>query len=338
MPRRLQLLLGLLVASAGPARADDPALAGLGTLLPERSGLPGQVLPWSVAVQTRPPLLRQAALTPAVQQAWGRQLQVLAGALKQAPVLAAPQGFHAQLQGSLDVVPEGQGGGPPARALLSGAVVVRAWALDQVERGRGGAWRPRAGATAPALELTLNEPPSAEDFQGLPWMRDEAGPFFALAPQAEVQGFPVLGGQLWLSRDGAGPFRPVSRGRLIDAFLKAHPHATGATAKLAARYGALRDAVSSEALAGPAWLSSDAAEPSLVQADTPGARPVLELAPGFLAPGPRRTAVRLVRIKGLAAVARATAPGAEPALSVYLELVQQVDWKALTARLMPAPR
>lgn len=318
--------LVLPVALALTAGAQPASLSGLDQVLPERTGPRGQVLPWSTTPRVQP---RQAALTPALQRAWERQLQAVAAALRRAPVLATPRGFHLQLQGTLEVVPEG----PAPRALLAGTVRLRALGLQEVQRGRGGALQPRAGAAPEALELSLNEPADPAAFAGLPWMRDAKGAFFALRAQARVQGFPVLGGELWVYPEAAPPFRPVSRGRLIAAFLEANPHPAGSTARLAARYAALRDAVSTEALEGPAWLSDDPLEPALVQPDAPGARPVLELAPGFLQAGPARTQVRLVRVKGLEAAARAGALPADSPQRVYLEVLQQVDWKALVTAL-----
>jgi len=320
-------LVALLALGAAVAATGEPApLEGLEQVLPERTGPRGQVLPWSTT-RAPPTLLRQAALTPALQRTWERKLLAVAAALRRAPVLASPRGFHLQLQGSLGVIP----GQPPPRALLAGALRLWAWPLDQLVGGRGGAPRLRPGASVPALELSFNEPPEPRSLEGLDWMRDERGAFFTLPGEAQLQGFPVIAGELWLSPPGAGPFRPVSRERLIDAFLRAHPRPTGSLARLAARYGALRDAVSAEALAGPAWLSDDPLEPALVQPDVPGARPVLELVPGFLAPAAGRAEVRLVRVKGLEAAAQAARQPADSPQRVYLEVLQQVDWKALMA-------
>jgi hypothetical protein len=212
---------------------------------------------------------------------------------------------------------------------------VWAWPLDRLAAGRAGPARLRTEPPVPALELRLDEPPAPGTFRGLDWMEDAQGAFFASRPEAEVQGFPVFDGELWVSPPGAGPFRPVSRGRVIEAFLAAHPRPTGSTARLAARYAALRDAVSPEALAGPAWLSDDPLEPALVQPDVPGARPVLELNPEALVAAASRTRLHLVRIPGLEALAGAAAEGADPALRVYLEALQQVDWKAVAALLSP---
>jgi hypothetical protein len=164
-------------------------------------------------------------------------------------------------------------------------------------------------------------------------MKDGEGTFFPLKTEGELQGFPIHGGELWLAVDGASPFRPVSRGRLIEAFLKAHPQPTGATARLVARYAALRDVVSPEALAGPAWVSDDPLEPALVNSDVPGAMPVMEVTPGFFTPRGNRAQVKVVRIHEVEGIARSAWLPEQRERRVYLEVLQGIDWKGLSARL-----
>lgn len=157
----------------------------------------------------------QLRMTPAEIATWDGQLRALLATLQRAPVLREPHGVRLwSSSGRL-----GAGAVPQA---LAGGLMVGAWLPEQLKTRPDGR-TVIAGETSHLL-VGVNEVPATP---GPAWMKDEAGEFFPLLRHASPwPGTTVVGRTLLVLPPGRPePYAPVSRERVLRAFVAAHADA-----------------------------------------------------------------------------------------------------------------
>jgi hypothetical protein len=155
-------------------------------------------------------------VTPAQAKAWEQQLRGMADYLSERPLLQAPRGFYPAMSGFVGVLAVGHHLQAPARAPLTGALGVQAWAPEAVTVGADGTPKQKPHHLRwLRIELNYLHPPRGE-----PWMNDAEGGFGAVEIQGTYAGFPLIDDMLVVTRDGRLPYVPVPRERALKAYIR----------------------------------------------------------------------------------------------------------------------
>ncbi|MCS7100903.1 MAG: hypothetical protein NZL99_04310 [Burkholderiaceae bacterium] len=191
-------------------------------------GETGRFLPWDNPFDRVRGTLVQGGIGSAQAHAWDARLRAIVEFLKAMPALAQPQGFYPEFVGHIDVLRVGRFVDKPKQAPLVGGVALWAWPPRDITRGADGQLRLVKGAHNISFRLELNYvyPPRAD-----PWMRDAQGEFGPLQRHGDFAGFPLIGNDLVITRDGRLPFAPVSQERALTAFIDWHTAHTLAAEK-----------------------------------------------------------------------------------------------------------
>jgi len=180
------------------------------------SGDNGQWLPWDNQYARTRGTFTKGGITKAQGEAWDAQLRAITDFLKQAPVLQHPQGFYPEFSGHVAMVNVGGFEERPKQAPLAGGVALYAWSPRQVRMDAKGNAKLAPGSETRSFRIELNYvyPP-----RGDVWMQDEQGEFSPLEEQGKIDGFPLIGNALLITRDGRLPFVPVSQQRALNALI-----------------------------------------------------------------------------------------------------------------------
>jgi len=172
--------------------------------------------PWAAAYRAGNNSMRlQLRMSAAEIATWDRQLHDLLAALRRASVLRDAHVVRLwSASGSLV--------GGEAPTTLAGHLMIGAW-IDQQLKTRPDGRTVIDGETSHLL-VGVNQVPTTP---GPPWMKDEAGEFFPLERHASPwPGTTIIGSTLLALPQGRGePYAPVSRERVLRAFIAAHAEA-----------------------------------------------------------------------------------------------------------------
>lgn len=203
----------------GPFASDWLAQLEARPALPER-GVAPRWFPWDNQFASQGTSFRENAITVEQRAAWDAQLQDIARALTERPLLRRPIGLDYSVNGSISVVNSTGWLGRGPEAPLAGSVSIGPWLQEVTMLDADGRLRFRSrGEHTSFFYLELNRIPAVG---GAGWMRDEVGAFAPLPLTGEWQGLPIVGNALVLTRNGRSPYAPVSQGRVLDAYLAAH--------------------------------------------------------------------------------------------------------------------
>lgn len=149
--------------------------------------------------------------------AWDAQMRAIFAYLMRAPVLAAPRGIWPALRGSAAVMVVDDYLRNPAKSPIAGGIYMAPWTRSQVNLAADGTPTHKRGSETSWLTLEINY---LYPLDHANWMVDDKGSFGPLNFQGKFQGFPVVGEEILITRDGKLPFVAVSQERVLKAFIK----------------------------------------------------------------------------------------------------------------------
>ena len=277
--------------------------------------------------------MRRGAVTAAQRAAWDAQVRDVLAWLRASPAMSRPLGLTFGASSSMELVrAEHFGPGGARTAPLMGAVLVGSFPPSDIVTGADGRPRTARGAHTSHFMIVLNGIPS---IMPGPWMRDSAGNFFPLALDGRLDGLPMHGWSLVLTRGDRSPYAPVSWERAIAAFLASHLRDSDS----AAEARALLERLGPAGRKAQAWVCGERPRWSLehcfVPAGTPGAVPLVTIDPAFFDPALPRTALQVVSIVALDRIAKGSEQATPNTPSAFnLALFQSVDWRAFRDRFV----
>jgi hypothetical protein len=294
---------------------------------------PPRWLPHNFNAAARSYYHARAAMLPAQRAAWDAQATAIVEFLRQAPVLSRKFGHDFEPSSSTGIVrQEHFGPGGMRTAMFSGGVTIGAFRKSDVVALADGSLKTGRGAHAPHFSLTFNEipAPAAEA-----WTRDSAGLFFLDKPEGFIDGMPMYGGALLLTRNNRSPFVPVSVERALKAFVASYVGSD--TSKASAR--ALLASLGPEARKAPAWVCDDqsriSSEPCLRPANSRNAVPLKAIDPNFFDKSLPRHVLQIISVDNLSKVAKGSeTEERNSAFAINLAIFQQTDWKSLRDRFV----
>lgn len=269
----------------------------------------------------------RAALTPALRAAWDSQALAVIAFIRRAPVFSRPLDRDFETRSSTSLVREEyRGAGGERTAILMGGFTIGAFSKKEIITLPNGTLRTDRGAHTAHFMVTFNDlpVPAAET-----WTEDTSGKFFVDRPEGFVDGMPIYGSSLLLTRNNRSPWMSVSMRRALKAFI-ASPYVSD-TSKASAR--SMLEELSDSELAAPAWVCGNVSlstQHCLRPPNSPGAAPLKAVDPTFFDQRLPRHAIQVMTIDGFNYFTKGSNPEEKNGpFAINLAIFQQTDWKAL---------